>query len=96
MRSTRSTIWAVIKALDNTKEKRHDVIGWWQGCEDVALLENVRLGEGHASACPDEQTLVPPVLSRITRIRFAIPCHHPITDTIATGAPLLLDFPHEP
>jgi hypothetical protein len=33
--------------------------------------------EGQASACPDEQTLVPPVLSRITRIRFA--CHQPIT-----------------
>jgi hypothetical protein len=36
------------------------------GCKDFALLENVRLGEGQASACPDEQTLVPPVRSRIT------------------------------
>ena len=43
-------------------------------------MESVRLGEGQASACPDEQTLVPPVLSRITRFRFAIPCHQPITE----------------
>jgi len=32
-----------------------------------------RKGEGQASACPDEQTLVPPVPSRLTRIRSAFP-----------------------